>query len=1164
MVEKTVCSSLCVVLPNDVTYAVQSIRRDHDKSFLRWPPHVNLLYPFIPESSISNYVNEISNALHDMIPFKITFSEFKHFRHTQRSFTLWLEPNPREQFIELQRRVQRVFPALTDLSTIEVFGYTPHLSLGQWHSQSSLEAAKNEYSSSWIPFSCVIDSVHIITRSEDKPFSIYYTIPFGGKAPYQGTGSSSSTTPLLRQPSSMATEKTNVSHPVYKWYSDKSKWDRVESLQSSDGISILDSGSVRVTTWNVFHDADDTPRFRDSLRQKSVIEHIHNLSERSDVIVLTEMTRTVLSALLEQEWLRCSFSVSDIGEDSDESPSFVLIVARKPFRELIVQHSRSKRSVIAVFMGKTNFDPQLAVAGVHLTSNFRKSSQDVVAIRIQQLGAVSRALTDIDCMSIITGDFNMADGTSSSTEVRALRSLVPDFVDCWQFIHPHDTGFTFDPASNNTASVTSLSRQPSRYDRILVQPSTDAHCHYLPSSVDIIKPPTFSVSDGDEKEFFVSDHFSLTATIVRHDGPCPPIEQHVTSIDEYISSRPGIIPDDSTNSIATKALKVLQKAISQCGEPRIFVNPTGSYALGAFHVGGDIDLVCVSTDPCESFFERLGIQLIALHCPCYVATGALVPIMRATIRGIEFEIQYCRVPQSLLDSLTQPIRTPDVFLALRKLQLSPSQQQQQQEGAVVWDDAEIRAVSGWAAAQTLNAAIPDSVRSEAIKMIAIVKRWSKSCGIYSAKMGYPGGIGWTVLCIRILQKELAGSSASASSITVEHLISQFFKTYSGIDFKGSSLALIGQSVSSSISRESNAKMAIWTPSKPYFNITRNSTNSSVTCLRSHFTATQSLIQKAGGIDKIDWELFLQQNHHRPLLKSSHTLAVVLVTVSALTKSSYQAWSNFIESRIVGLVIALERVCPSGVIPILFSCPFYNPSPSYPHQCCFLVIMNDISESSAYADMDPIAVSDIFRPPSQEWEHSVLSEKPGDGFISVWSYSTDKMPKWLLADGAINPENSMTKKSDVDADEDDDDMIDVETFKEYLHNSFVARTEASVSVPVQPAVSGKKEKESKTKGKEKKGSKIGSSSTSAASSASVSSQNPAGKLRTSEDVYHRIMWDPSFNKAEYTICYEDRFLGLMEVPFESFDHENIPFHRVWLYKHRGDIVWDREKRIDLVF
>ena len=115
----------------------------------------------------------------------------------------------------------------------------------------------------------------------------------------------------------------------------------------------------------------------------------------------------------------------------------------------------------------------------------------------------------------------------------------------------------------------------------------------------------------------------------------------------------------------------LQKAIAQCGEPRVFVNPTGSYALGAFHVGGDIDLVCVSAEPSESFFERLGVQLIALHCPCNVAVNALVPVMRATIRGVPVEIEFCRAPQGLIDSMSQPIRTPDLFDALSKLQQMP-------------------------------------------------------------------------------------------------------------------------------------------------------------------------------------------------------------------------------------------------------------------------------------------------------------------------------------------------------------------------------------------------------------------------------------------------------------------------------------------------------------
>jgi uncharacterized protein (UPF0248 family) len=74
----------------------------------------------------------------------------------------------------------------------------------------------------------------------------------------------------------------------------------------------------------------------------------------------------------------------------------------------------------------------------------------------------------------------------------------------------------------------------------------------------------------------------------------------------------------------------------------------------------------------------------------------------------------------------------------------------------------------------------------------------------------------------------------------------------------------------------------------------------------------------------------------------------------------------------------------------------------------------------------------------------------------------------------------------------------------------------------------------------------------------SNHNP---LTVSNDI---TKWDSALNKAEYSIGYEDRFLGIMEVAFEDFDTEAIPFHRVWLFKHRGDIIWDRENRVDKLF
>lgn len=57
--------------------------------------------------------------------------------------------------------------------------------------------------------------------------------------------------------------------------------------------------------------------------------------------------------------------------------------------------------------------------------------------------------------------------------------------------------------------------------------------------------------------------------------------------------------------------------------------------------------------------------------------------------------------------------------------------------------------------------------------------------------------------------------------------------------------------------------------------------------------------------------------------------------------------------------------------------------------------------------------------------------------------------------------------------------------------------------------------------------------------------PAPKLRTSSDVYHRILWDRELNAEDYLIGYEDRFDGLKEVPLTNWkrdvEHEDFVSH-----------------------
>jgi hypothetical protein len=45
-----------------------------------------------------------------------------------------------------------------------------------------------------------------------------------------------------------------------------------------------------------------------------------------------------------------------------------------------------------------------------------------------------------------------------------------------------------------------------------------------------------------------------------------------------------------------------------------------------------------------------------------------------------------------------------------------------------------------------------------------------------------------------------------------------------------------------------------------------------------------------------------------------------------------------------------------------------------------------------------------------------------------------------------------------------------------------------------------------------------------------------KLRSSSDVYNRLIWDPAVSEDDYVIGYEDRFLGTREMPLGAWSRE----------------------------
>ncbi|MCO5969823.1 poly(A) polymerase [Actinoallomurus soli] len=72
------------------------------------------------------------------------------------------------------------------------------------------------------------------------------------------------------------------------------------------------------------------------------------------------------------------------------------------------------------------------------------------------------------------------------------------------------------------------------------------------------------------------------------------------------------------------------------------------------------------------------------------------------------------------------------------------------------------------------------------------------------------------------------------------------------------------------------------------------------------------------------------------------------------------------------------------------------------------------------------------------------------------------------------------------------------------------------------------------------------------------------MRTSEEIYHRIRWDPRFDPARFLVGINVRGAPPKRVPLPAFvPGGDIPWHRVLFVEADGEVVWDRRAGVDRV-
>ena len=177
MPSKTHTTAVVLIPPESAQPPIQAIRRVHDRNFVRWMPHITLLYPFVAQHNFVHITPALADVAQQVSSFFVELARFDAFQH-RRSCTMFLVPEPAAEIVKLHNILLQQLPDYDDTARF-AGGFHPHLSVGQFQHRS-LQSEQQRLQANWQPLRYETTNLSLIYRSveTDDRFVVAEQFPF--------------------------------------------------------------------------------------------------------------------------------------------------------------------------------------------------------------------------------------------------------------------------------------------------------------------------------------------------------------------------------------------------------------------------------------------------------------------------------------------------------------------------------------------------------------------------------------------------------------------------------------------------------------------------------------------------------------------------------------------------------------------------------------------------------------------------------------------------------------------------------------------------------------------------------------------------------------------------------------------------------------------------